>query len=147
MIKPQKPYKDDKGALYGGPRLTGVAVGSGLALSAVTALVSIFFVDTFFPTADPQWRADQLFGIEAFIGALVAITGTLLRALSHNYGPKKNMDYLGKLFAVGTLGFVLLAAQAKLAPVIHSEVAAWTCGILGVVLAFLARLKIVRPEV
>lgn len=137
MNKPQKPYKDALGSFYGGPKLTLVAIASGFLLSGLTALVSSIAVDNAYPGADYQWRADQLFGIQAFIAAIATIVGTILRALSHNRTSRKNMDYLGKLFAVGALGFVLLAAQAKIAPQIYSPISSWFATGLGVLMIFL----------
>ncbi|MCS0644966.1 hypothetical protein [Curtobacterium flaccumfaciens] len=103
----------------------GLALAAGLALSWLTAAVSIRWFDAQYPHADNQVRSDQLFSIQAFVAALLAILSTLFLALAHNRDNRRNMDYVGKLFAVGTLGFVALAAQETVDPEISNILMSW----------------------
>ena len=116
VIKPQVRPSPPPSHLEGGPGRIALALILGLLLAWLIAVPARPWVSSYVSDESAGGVPDQLFAIEALAGALIAVIGTLLRALAHQRSDRKNMDYLGKLFAVAALGFVLLAAQSKLLP-------------------------------
>ena len=93
-----------------------IDVGAGLILDAsargdLRDLASSNDYDAILTEVQKQLLAIVLFG-----GAVLALIGTFLRAFSHNVSKRKNYDYAGKLFALGSLMFSLTGAMMAIDP-------------------------------
>lgn len=129
MTEAQQPALPGTGGWRGSKSWVGAAALGGAALSYFSARISATWFDAEFPLATIDERVDQLFAIQAFIAAVLAITSTLCFALAHNRDDRKNTDYVGKLLAVSTLVFISLAAQRGLSKEVQDVLLSWSIAI------------------
>lgn len=115
--------------------VTVAAALLGLGLAVGVAFLANGIIRDRYSSMSDDWISTQVFGVVAFVGALIAVAGLIVRATAHNRADLKNLDYFGKQLAASTAGFVLVAAEVKLDPSIFYTVGGLTIAISLIVLA------------